>query len=334
MAVGKDREHGGNDGYTDDPSTVYRWDSTVQNHAAVSPGDRIALWDKHVLLGASVIEDVRVGTAVKALHRCPHCGKAGIKARRTKSPRYKCYKCLGIFDTPKTVEVDVTTYESIHDVAWTDLMGTLTGADLRPLCYSPKSQLSMRPLRWSAFDAAIRTIGLGLNFDSIESATRRLGEGHRERTVRVRVGQAAFRQSLMKEFGSVCALTGPTPPTALEAGHLYSYAGIGRHYDGGGLLLRRDLHRLFDLGLVAVNPSTNRIDVAPELGEYPAYADLDGSPLKVSVGDSHLEWFAAHWAQHRRQGSVVAAGGFVEAQAAQPSASGVRSARRLPPGDR
>ena len=35
LTVGEDRQHGGNDGYDDSPSSHYSWDETVPNHAAV-----------------------------------------------------------------------------------------------------------------------------------------------------------------------------------------------------------------------------------------------------------------------------------------------------------
>ena len=123
--------------------------------------------------------------------------------------------------------------------------------------------------------------------------------GHGERVVRVRMGQAAFRSKLLASYGPVCAFTGPTPPAALEAAHLYSYAKIGVHHDQGGLLIRRDLHRLFDAGLLAVNPETVRVDVSPELGIYKSYTLLHDDELRVELTSRQREWLAAHSQLHR-----------------------------------
>ena len=82
--------------------------------------------------------------------------------------------------------------------------------------------------------------------------------GHRQTLTRVRIGQAAFRKQLLDQFGEVCALTGPCPAEVLEAGHLYSYSKLGRHHKHGGLLLRRDVHALFDRGRLAVDPRHHR----------------------------------------------------------------------------
>ena len=42
LAVGNDRQHGGNAGYDDVPDTHYSWDSTVANHGQISLG--VLLW--------------------------------------------------------------------------------------------------------------------------------------------------------------------------------------------------------------------------------------------------------------------------------------------------
>ncbi|MFB7956209.1 HNH endonuclease [Streptomyces sp. NPDC056045] len=127
-----------------------------------------------------------------------------------------------------------------------------------------------------------------------------IAEGHGVATVRVRKGQPAFRKRLLSEFGAVCAFTGPAPASALEAAHLYCHAEHGMHYEGGGLLLRRDLHRLFDEGLIAVSPEAKTLHLDASLQVYPDYAKLDGAPLAVTVTARHVEWLAKHWDLHRK----------------------------------
>ena len=138
------RQHGGNDGYSDEPDAYYSWDSTVPNHGSLCVGDPIALWDKVRLLGMSTIEKITSGSEEKPLHRCRKCGLAGIKPRKTKSPRYKCYKCKSEFDIAKSKIELVKTYKSRHDAGWIRLEDVLSGSELRNLCVAPKSQLSLR----------------------------------------------------------------------------------------------------------------------------------------------------------------------------------------------
>ena len=301
MTVGEDRQHGGNSGYDDQADAYYTWDSTVPNHAHVKVGDTIALWDKHRLLGLSVIEEIETETKTKLLSKCRSCEMAGIKARKGKSPKYKCYKCGEVFDTPITQTVTVVEYRSRHDAAWTPLENLLPGVELRQLCASPKSQLSMRPLQWGAFQAALNAKGAERALDRVVQRAPDFffAQGHQLEVVRVRRGQRQFREHLLAAQGETCVFTGNAPTRVLEAGHLYSYAQLGVHHQHGGLLLRRDIHRLFDDGWLAVDPDRLRVDVSDDLELYPQYAELHDRPLRISLHDDQVGWLARHWAEHR-----------------------------------
>jgi predicted RNA-binding Zn-ribbon protein involved in translation (DUF1610 family) len=299
LAVGDDRQHGGNDGYDDSPSTHYSWDETVPNHGAVRRGDRIAIWDKHTLLGASTIESIEEGRLLKQFYACPVCGKAGIKERKTMSPRYRCHECGSTFDRPRTHSREVTTFRSRHDIAWIDLTGALSAPELRGLCTHRRSQLSIRPLDWARFEQAIRRVDSTVRLTVADVRSGEITGGHRTATARVRVGQMAFRSRLLQQFGDICALTGPAPRQVLEAAHLYRYADRGRHHDDGGFLLRRDVHRLFDLGQIAVDPQTLKIDVGDDLLRFPDYVCLHGRSLQVPAMSGHQRWLQEHWRLHR-----------------------------------
>ncbi|WP_367133522.1 HNH endonuclease [Saccharothrix sp. HUAS TT1] len=278
----------------------YSWDSSVPNHKLPRVGDVIVLWDKEVLLGASVIEKIVTGEEEKALHRCPHCGRASIKFRKTEDPAYRCYKCTGTFEEVETTKGVVTTYRSHHDVAWVDLAGELTGDRLRGLCTLPKSQLSIRQLDYPRFRDAVRAAPGRPSLSPVEAAlATKLVGGHTTAVVRVRRGQAAFRNRLLAEYGDTCAFTGPTPHAALEGAHLTSFAADGRHHDQGGLLLRRDVHRLFDLGHLAVHPQRHTIDVSGTVADYPEYRRLQDEELHVDLTERQAGWIAKHWTMHR-----------------------------------
>lgn len=313
LAAGDSRQHGGNLGYDDQADVYYTWDSTVNNHSNVRVGDAIAIWDKRRLLGVSVIEDITATATEKLIRRCPSptCGKSSIKERTTKEPRFRCQVCRLEFDEPDTEVVQVMEYRSRHDAAWSSLEDVLSGEHLRALCESPKSQLSMRALDWGRFKDAVedrgaesaveRVLGRMLGVDPAEPDSEgwRSPQGHTKAVVRVRRGQGAFRKQLLSTYGSACAFTGTAPDRVLEAGHLYSYAKLGEHHLHGGLLLRRDVHRLFDDGWLAVDPGTLKVNVSQELGAYPQYSRLDGSQLHVDLKDKQVEWLEKHWAEHR-----------------------------------
>lgn len=71
--------------------------------------------------------------------------------------------------------------------------------------------------------------------------------------VRPRLGQGTFRFAVQRAYGR-CAVTGEHSLPALEASHIIPYSEGGQHEIPNGLLLRADIHRLFDGGYVTVTP--------------------------------------------------------------------------------
>jgi HNH endonuclease len=72
--------------------------------------------------------------------------------------------------------------------------------------------------------------------------------------IRPRLGQGAFRILVTDIYNRRCTVTGERTLPALEAAHIQPYAEGGLHEARNGLLLRRDLHSLFDAGYVTVTP--------------------------------------------------------------------------------
>lgn len=80
--------------------------------------------------------------------------------------------------------------------------------------------------------------------------------GHTSGVRKNRIGQQRFREALLARHGEVCAFTGMQPPASLEAAHLVPYSTNAKHDVKEGLLLRRDLHALFDRHLITIDPDT------------------------------------------------------------------------------
>jgi hypothetical protein len=103
----------------------------------------------------------------------------------------------------------------------------------------------------------------------------------RRRVVReivARWGQAGFRAALIEAYGGRCAVTGYDAAEALEAAHLRPYRGPESNVASNGLLLRADIHTLFDLPLLAVDPVTRTVVVSKLLAGT-RYEALTGSQL-------------------------------------------------------
>ena len=81
----------------------------------------------------------------------------------------------------------------------------------------------------------------------------------------VRQGQGAFREKLLAAYQSCCALTGCDVVEALEAAHVVPYLGPETNHTSNGLLLRADIHTLFDLSLMVLNPGDYRVVLSKRL---------------------------------------------------------------------
>ncbi|MCC7128573.1 MAG: HNH endonuclease [Microbacteriaceae bacterium] len=81
-----------------------------------------------------------------------------------------------------------------------------------------------------------------------------------------RLGQAAFKAVIANNYGYHCAITGDKVRPVLEAAHILPVAAGGVHRPDNGLLLRSDMHTLFDRGYIAVDPKL-RLAVSPRLRE-------------------------------------------------------------------
>lgn len=93
-----------------------------------------------------------------------------------------------------------------------------------------------------------------LNRQPLSSITEQRPRYGEPRPIRPRLGQGAFRVLVTDIYQRRCAVTRERTLPALEAAHIRPYAEGGDHEARNGLLLRRDIHSLFDAGYVTVTP--------------------------------------------------------------------------------
>jgi putative restriction endonuclease len=119
--------------------------------------------------------------------------------------------------------------------------------------------------------------------------------------VHPRLGQGAFRVEVLEAYARRCALTGERTVPVLDAAHIRPYAEMGPHRVDNGLLLRKDLHALFDAGYITVTPSyrlrvSRRIREQYENGrDYYALQDRElrlPLPPGLAPAREFLEWHA------------------------------------------
>jgi len=108
-----------------------------------------------------------------------------------------------------------------------------------------------------------RLHGIGETDDLLDTETE---PDRPMRLIRGRLGQGAFRALVTDAYTRRCAISGERTLPALEAAHIKPYAESGPNRTENGLLLRSDLHRLFDAGYVTVTPE-RRIEVSRRIKE-------------------------------------------------------------------
>ncbi|WP_447791345.1 HNH endonuclease [Pseudomonas farris] len=110
----------------------------------------------------------------------------------------------------------------------------------------------------------------------------------RERTLAsiiLRRGQARFRKLLLNAYRGRCAITGCELEPILEAAHIHPYQGDQTDVVSNGLLLRADIHTLFDLGLLWIEPTNLSIRIS-DLLKCSEYISLEGKILARPESDS------------------------------------------------
>jgi putative restriction endonuclease len=147
----------------------------------------------------------------------------------------------------------------------------------------------------------------------VGSAAGRIGEGSRISatggygepilTPR-RIGQGTFRVMITDAYGRQCAVTRERALPALEAAHIRPFTETQSHHVRDGLLLRSDVHRLFDAGYITVTPE-HRVEASTRMrsdfNDGENYIRLHGSSILVPTDrDLQPDPAALRWHNENR----------------------------------
>lgn len=102
--------------------------------------------------------------------------------------------------------------------------------------------------------------------------------------IRPRLGQGAFRLQVTDAYRRCCAVTREKTLPALEAAHIRPYSKGGEHRPANGILLRRDIHSLYDLGYVSITPDLTFVvsgRIREEFEDGRAYYALHGNNVAI-----------------------------------------------------
>lgn len=109
--------------------------------------------------------------------------------------------------------------------------------------------------------------------------------------VTIRTKQSEFRSIILEAYGA-CAITGSKLPQVLEAAHIVPFSGRNDTLNNG-ILLRSDIHKLFDSFLLSINPTTKKLELNKILeAEYGKYRKI----VQTTGSFDNLSW---HYNQYK-----------------------------------
>ncbi|EOY5741576.1 TPA: HNH endonuclease [Enterobacter bugandensis] len=281
-----DLKYWGNDGYNDDSSVFYHYNNSVPNHKNVKEGDIVIIRNRENILGISIIEKLESHSTTKTVFKCPHegCNAKKIRPRETVKPKWRCNNGHE-FDERKIVLEPATEFKASYGSFFKKLKDVSL---LQLKSESPRYniQLSIQEvnIQWAKGLLGTQASSIiPLTAGEADDDSPELLEGDQrkivDRQIKQRRGQKKFRDMLLNS-NPVCAVTGCELVDILEAAHIDAYRNDSHNDISNGLLLRSDIHTLFDLNLFAIHPETNKIHFSKSSKEN-GYKQFDGKLLNV-----------------------------------------------------
>lgn len=278
----EDRSYISIEGYNDQLNEKYVYDNFVPNHKQIREGDLGIIIDKETILGFAKINSITAQPSRKSRNRCAICESTNFEARKKKKPLYKCNEGHE-FENYRTEVVDSMTYIANYGSSFILPDKTLSISSLRPYYANNYNRnMSIQLLDFAFLDSYFPKIVQELSSDSTYLSAYevldQVGESkqtdtdnyipgiedEREKVLRQineRRGQKKFGDSLRKRYGDQCMVTGCRLPDILEAAHIRPYRSEKDNHPSNGLLLRADIHTLYDLNLIKIDPETLMIHI-------------------------------------------------------------------------
>jgi hypothetical protein len=135
-------------------------------------------------------------------------------------------------------------------------------------------QTSETPITW--FVKIVRKTPVRSGAKKQDTVSRPPTKKQIEKSIKARRGQQEFRARLLGQFQGQCCITGCSAEEVLEAAHISPYSMNQDMGLSNGLILRADLHTLFDCGLLAIDTERKQVLLAPRLQKSVDYGALKG----------------------------------------------------------
>ncbi|MDP5031895.1 HNH endonuclease [Paraglaciecola sp.] len=98
----------------------------------------------------------------------------------------------------------------------------------------------------------------------------------------LRLGQTEFRSALINNYNSHCCITNCSEIAVLDAAHIRPYSGLHSNTLDNGLLLRSDIHKLYDRFLLSIEPEALTVRLSKNIKDQ-YYLNLDGA--RINFGE-------------------------------------------------
>ncbi len=216
-------------------------------------------------------------------------GGYGLVSRFSKLPEWLAWECFGIGNGAATfqeMEARLNTIRVQNDIRGSGDLKQIGCIILADAVFFPREMWIPQPTDWGRQNMRYKgydlTEGEGLRIwrecqerrvflapkvpinSTMDQPSQRYGK---PTLIAPRLGQGTFRVAVTEAYARACAVTQEHSLPALEAAHIKPFAVDGPHAVNNGLLLRSDLHRLFDRGYITVT-TEYKLEVSKQLKEH------------------------------------------------------------------
>jgi hypothetical protein len=180
---------------------------------------------------------------------------------------------------PRDSRTGLTSINSVDQSTWDEFFDAKSGS-LREAALDAAFKQS-----WGSLSEPVAGAPTGKTYKDFGEAPDDDPEALAQFAARVRKGQPKFRKNLLQLYNNRCAITGDGPEAVLEAAHIVMHSKSGLNHTSNGLLLRADIHSLFDAGLLKIEPKSLIIALDDSL-DGTSYWTLRGRKLRSRLDGS------------------------------------------------
>jgi putative restriction endonuclease len=203
-------------------------------------------------------------------------GVSSLEALRSAIAKFRASATLLSTDIGSTILVEPVFFP---ERLWFDLPPSWSSSIQRGKRYSTEDTEGLGLWTRLLDTAQISSAAVNPEFDDREQARFGLPT-----LITPRLGQGAFRVLVTEAYGRQCAITGGKVLPALDAAHIKPYGEGGLHVKSNGILLRKDIHSIFDAGYVTISEDyrfsvSNKVKEVFNNGEE--YLRLHGKELRL-----------------------------------------------------